>query len=287
MKSPSVSLFIILFFILIQEAKALPISLQEAISKKMVKAVISGRGSDDSRKNSSTYYGPCLTLDLQSLSRVKITIELENGRFLETIDTTEQRMIVTREEQISILPGQKGYILVYAMCTQMHDHAPAKGSLLALGPMADGNLLQLTRFIGKKNYQGLAAQEAIWVITDNNDLGSIYSNNTEELQQLQQLVSELTGKVIPPAPHRIEYAEGIVTGEIIFKNEKPETYTLIIVNEAGETLGTFFDNETTMQPTVTTLHWKFRYKGFPKGVYYVKLKTLNDGEIASRPVVIN
>jgi hypothetical protein len=269
------------------ESKAGPISLQQAIIKKLVKAVISGRVPDTSHNYLSSYYGPCLTLDLQNLSRNNLTIELENGRFLETADTSEQRMIVTQQEVISMLPGHKKSIQVYAMCTQMHDRPPGSKSLLALGPMADGKLLQLVQFIGRNKFQSLSGQEAIWVVTDNNDLGSIYSGNAHELQQLQQFVSGLTKKIIPPAPHRIEYANGMVSGEIVFENKKKETYSMLMINEAGETIGIFFENKTIERPMITTLTWRFRFKGFTKGVYYVKLLTAQKEIIASRPVVID
>jgi hypothetical protein len=131
---------------------------------------------------------------LENLSQKSLSLILENGRFLETLDSNEQRMIVTREMLISIFPGKKRTYPVYAMCTQMHDAAPGSNSLLAMGPMATGGLLQLTRFIGTKNYQDHTGQEAIWAITDNNDLSHIYSNNAQELKEILQLVSQLTGK---------------------------------------------------------------------------------------------
>jgi len=275
-----------LFMILSVHANA-GISLAEALKKGLVKATLQGSNRDSTRNFLSSYYGPCLTLSVQSMSKSTLSLTLENGRLLETNDSTEQRMVVTRDELITLQPGKNKRIQVFAMCTQMHDRSPGKESLLALGTMAEGNLLDMARFIGKKNYQSLAGQEAIWVITDNNDIGSIYSGNETELKDLQQMASKLTGKPVPKAPHRIDYADGSVSGEIVFDNKQKESYTLFIEDEAGELIIAFFEDRIIERPMYTTLSWRFRYKGFPKGIYYVKLVTKNKDLVASRPIVVD
>jgi len=288
MKARSFSSIMLLFLFMILSVQAnAGISLTEALKKGLVRATLQGSDRDSTRNFLSSYYGPCITLLVQSMSKSALSINLESGRLLETIDSTEQRMVVTRDELITLQPGKNKRIQVYAMCTQMHDRSPRKESLLALGTMAEGNLLEMTRFIGNKNYQSLAGQEAIWVITDNNDLGSIFSTNETELKELQQMASRLTGKPVPKAPHRIDYADGSVSGEIVFDNKQKESYSMFIEDEAGEVIIAFFEDKTIERPMHTTLTWKFRYKGFPKGVYYVKLITKNKNLVASRPIVVD
>lgn len=265
----------------------LEISLSDAISKGLVKAAITAKSPDSSSNFASSYYGPCLQLDLFSLTNTTLSLRLEAGRFMETADTNEQRMILTQEELIVLQPRREKGIRLFAMCTQMHDHSPGTESALTLNSMADGNLLTMARFISKNKFQSLAAQEAIWVITDNNDIGSIYSVNTEEMNALQSLVCKLTGKLPPPAPHSIFYASGMVSGEIVFENKQKETYSFLMMNETGEKIGTFFEGKTIDKPIVTTLTWRFRFNGFPKGIYYVKLLDSKNKEVVSRPVVIN
>jgi len=262
---------------------ATPVSIREAVARGWVKALIS---ADSLQSTGSSHYGQCLRLQLTNLGKSPLNLLLENGRFLETADTNEQRMIVTRQELISLQGGKMKSIPVYAMCSQMHDRSPGETSALSPGPMAEGNLLTLTRFLEKHNIQGQAGQEAVWVITDNNDIGSIYLPDEHELKLLQEMVSSLTGKPVPKAPHRIEFSDGSVSGTIVFDNQGKETYTLSLFNESGEVLLTFFEEKTIETPMHTTLNWKFRYKGFPKGVYYVKLHTEQQVLVASRPVII-
>jgi hypothetical protein len=195
-------------------------------------------------------------------------------------------MVITLDRLIVLQPSAKKTLDLFAMCTQMHDRSPGKESLLTLGNMAEGNLLSMAQFISSNNFQSQAAQQAIWVLTDNNDPGSIYSGNKEEMDKLQSLVCRLTGKMPPPVPHSIFYSSGMVSGEIIFDNKHSETYSFVMMNEAGEKIGTFFENKTISQPMLTTLTWRFRFKGFPKGVYYVKLLNSVNESVVTRPVVI-
>lgn len=262
------------------------ISLGDAVQKGLVKAIIA-TDSDDSSHFLSSYYGPCLRLNLESKVKTKLNLFLEAGRYLESSDSAEQRMVVTQEELIVLLPGKKVSISLFAMCTQMHHRPPDKESKLVLGPLAEGNLLAFAQFISKNKFQSLAGQEAVWVITDNNVIGSIFSDNADEMNQLQTFVCKLTGKIQPTAPHRICYASGVVSGEIVFENKQKETYSFKMMNEAGEKIGTFFEGKTIDKPIVTTLTWRFRFNGFPKGIYYVKLLDSKKKEVVSRPVVIN
>lgn len=283
--SKALSMFILL--IICTNTKGAELSLAEAINKGQVKALIAARTDDTAKDFLSSYFGPCLRVDLHNLTKTRIQILIESGRFVEPSDSTEQRMMFTHDELITLEPGKKKSLNTYAMCTQMHDAAPGKESLLALGNMADGNLLSLAQFISKNNIQSQAAQQAIWVITDNNGLGSIYSQNTYEMNKLLSIVSKLTGKLPPPVPNSIFYSSGLVSGEIVFENKQRETYSFYMVNEKGEKIGTFFENKLLTQPMVTTLTWRFRFKGFPKGVYYVNLFNSRNEVVVSRPMVID
>lgn len=281
-------LFALIFLLFIGIAgKAAEITLAEAIHKGFVKAILTGNPGDSSKVLLSSYYGPCLRLNLQSQAKTTLNLRIECGRFLATADTNEQRMMITHDEMITLRPAGKISMNLYAMCTQMHDHAPDKESLLVLGGLAEGNLLTVARFIGKNNFQSQAAQQAVWVITDDNEVGNIYSENTDEMNQLQKLICELTGKRRPVASHSIVYSSGMVSGEIVFENKHHETYSFVMMDEAGGRIGTFFENKTIDKPTVTTLTWRFRFKGFEKGVYYVKLIDSGNKVVVTRPVVIN
>ena len=59
-----------------------------------------------------------------------------------------------------------------------------------------------------------------------------------------------------------------------------------LFNEAGEVIVTFFEEKPIDRPLHTTLNWRFRYQGFPKGMYYVKLVNKKQEIISNRPVIV-
>ncbi len=263
-----------------------PESLLEAIRTGKVKAVIRERVPDSTSQLNNSYYGPCMDLALRNFSGRKLSLSLESGSFLQPADTSEQRMMVTLDQLISLDPGSNRRLKVYAMCTQMHHRSPGRESLLSMTKLAEGNLLELARFISKNRLQDDAAQQAVWVLTDNNDMANIYGN-VNEMKLLIDFVSKLTGKPKPAVQQQIEYASGIVSGEILFENSSPESYTLVLLDEEGTLIATYFENREIDRPVWTTLSWKFRYKGFPKGVYYVRLTNREQQLVASRPVIVD
>jgi hypothetical protein len=262
------------------------ISLAQAIRSGLVTAVFSGRKPDTSNPAASRYYGPCIALTLKSKHRQKLDLILESGRFLQPDDTLEQRMMVTREQLISLDPGRSRSLNVYAMCTQMHHQSPGSGTLLSPGSLADGNLLTLALFISRNNLQGSAGQQAVWVLTDENEISNIYGEE-KGAKQLLEFVAKLTGKPIPKSPQVMLYSDGEISGEINFENKVPDFFSMYLVNGVNEKLMTYFENQEVSRPTRNTLKWRFRYKGFPKGVYFIRVINKAQQVIVIRPVIIN
>jgi len=73
-----------LFMILSVQSNA-GISLTEALKKGLVKATLQGSKRDSTRNYLSSYYGPCITLSVQSMSKSALNLNLESGRLLETL----------------------------------------------------------------------------------------------------------------------------------------------------------------------------------------------------------
>lgn len=267
-------------------ASAESITLTEAIKKGVVKISIIAADRDTLRPFSS-YYGACLKLKMISSSSQTMSIKIENGYFLQPADSNDQRMIITKEELISLSPKQKKSLNLYAMCTQMHHSSPDELSQYALASKSEGSLFDLIQLIDKNNYQSGAAQHAIWTLTDGSDISSIYSDNEKELTDLQGFISKITGKSIPRSRNPLNYSSGSVNGAISWENKTAQTLTFYIRSENGNKEVTFFEKQNFIKPALNTLNWKFSFKGFPKGVYYVVLEDLKGTEIAIRPFIVN
>lgn len=272
-----------------QKAFSIPaetITLNDAIKKGVVKVSILAADRDTLIPFSS-YYGACLKIKIISSSSQTMNIKVENGYFLQPADSNDQRMIITKEELITLSPKQKKSLNLFAMCSQMHRSSPDESSQYMLASKSVGPLYDLIQLIDKKNYQSDAAQHAIWALTDSSDISSIYSNNFTELEDLQGFVAKVTGKPIPQSRNPLNYSSGAVHGSISWENKIAQTLTFYIRSENGNKEVTFFEKQNFVKPAINTLNWKFSFKGFPKGVYYVVLEDLKGSEIAKRPFIVN
>lgn len=261
------------------------ITLKDAMAKGLVKISIVAADTD-TLKPFSSYYGSCLKINLLSSSAKTMTVKIENGYFLQPADSLDQRMIVTKEELITLNPKQKKSVKLFAMCTQMHHSSPDELSKYSLASKSNGPLYDLIQLIDKKSYQSDAAQHAIWVITDSSEISSIYSDNETELSELQSFVAKATGKPIPRSRNPLNYSSGSVSGAISWESNSNQTLSFYIQAEDGKREVTFFEHQLFSKPALNTLNWKFSFKSFPKGVYYVLLEDTKGTEIAKRPFIV-
>jgi len=278
--------FIALLFCLISiTSKGDTISIKQAMEMKMVKVTLSKSKSSENTGNfNSSYTGNCITMSIENLTDKNVKVFLEAGRFMEPSDTTEQRMMVTHEQMIALYKKQKKEIPVYAMCSEMHDSAPDSLSVFAMGNKAESNLLTLAQLISKNNWQDMAAQSAIWAITDGNDYSDIYSDNKSEMTSLREFIKKTKGITTPELPQGnsvfsintesentyLKYNKGEVSGSFEFTIKSDLNLSMILYNDKGEEVRKSLMNYT-FKKGINTLTYTYTYFGVPLGNYYVKL----------------
>lgn len=260
------------------------LTLSSALKNKLITLNISGADKDDTTGYYSRYTGDCMEIEIINLSGKSIKVYLEAGRFFEPEDTTIQRMIVTREQMIALEKGSKKKMNIYAMCSQMNNSSPKSTTSFILGKMAEGKLLELAQLISKNNFQGQAAQSAIWALTDNNDLYDIYSDNASEMIMLKNFVRKAKGlpenavsnsessfelKTESPATF-VKYGTGTVSGSFQFKLKKDTPLNLFLYNEKGELARKSLENQI-FKSGQNTLKFEFHYTHFPVGNYRLKM----------------
>jgi hypothetical protein len=249
---------------------ATALSVEEAAKKGLVKLSIKGKGG---------YTGDVIELKVQSLVSQKLDLKLEAGRRLDSKKEDEQDILVTQAQQFALNGGQNKTLNVTGMCCQAHNHAPSVKSYYAVGKMADSNLVKLAAYIDKNHYYtNYSAQQAVWVVSDDNSLGSICDDEKEIRDSLRGFVSKLTGKKIPP--YTISYQggdDGSAMGratriEGLFEYDLPMNChaTMFICNERGETVQTIFENLASERGDYK-IFYTFRTKELPQGTYYARV----------------
>ncbi len=253
------------------------ISLEDALKKGFIKLHIKSKGG---------YTGEVIEMKIKNTGNSNLDFKLETGRRLDSKNNAEQDILITQPQQFSLCSNQIKTINVFGMCCQAHNSCPHENSEYTIGTMPDSNLIKLAIFIDKnKYYTNFTAQQAVWVVSDNNSLGSITDGNKFDVTNLRNYVSKITGKVIPP--YEIAYQrqnDRDVMGrakaiEGTFDYSLPENahVTIAIYNENGVLVQSFFEN-IEHQKGDYKLYYKFRTINLPQGTYYARMNTT--GEIA-------
>lgn len=276
--------FLMVFLISFQ-ISATTYTLKDAVDKKLISCSF-GTASRDTNVWRPSYYDKCMNVRIQNLSKSYFTVSLETGFFIQPEDSGYQRMIITQDELISMAPSKKVSRDLYAMCTQMSNHGPIDEMKYALASKAEGSLLGLVQLINTKHYQSDAAQNAVWVLTDGSSIGNIYSDNAAELKDLQNFVTKATGLIVPKEPNVIKYNSGVVNGTIYWESLEKQTLSLFLMRQDSTLEYAFFEKKV-FNAAQQTLNWKFTYKGFPAGVYYVMLIDDKQKIISKRPFIVN
>jgi hypothetical protein len=245
-------------------------TVEEAAKKGLVKIVIKGKGG---------YTGDVIQLKVQNLTGSPISLKVEAGRRLDSQDDSQQDLLVTRQENFVLASKQEKSYTIYGMCCQAHNAAPKLNSVYKVGKMADSNLVKIASFIDKnKYYSDYTAQQAVWVISDNNSIASIEDGKEEDVKKIRKYVSEITGKPIPS--YTIVYKqqdERSVLGRAM-KVEGVFSYSLNIDNHVTVAI---YDSQGKMVQLICeryahargeyTLHYIFNSSKVPAGTYYTRL----------------
>lgn len=186
---------------------ATKLTLAEAINKKLVSVNMRGAEPDSTFKGEySSHYGPCLALEVVSLSPDDLNLALDYGYKLEPADTSFQTMMVTQSLFVNLAPKQKKNYRIYAMCTEASQAGPNPKMAFKLGHRTYGHLLEMAELLHRKKYQGNAAQDAVWCLTDNHDISSIYSMDTAMMFDLRRQVAKAKGMLMSKV-YEIEKSE--------------------------------------------------------------------------------
>lgn len=221
------------------QAKLPTYSLTDAIKKKLITVEI--KGADQTQPNSSGHYGKCIQMEITNLTTQRFKLQLDAGQQFEPGDSSIQNMMVTEGELFVFTPKKHRKEYINAMCVQKHDGGPNATVNFSMGSMSDGHLLGIAQLLDKHKYFNSTAQDAVWCISDGENISSITGDDPKMVQILQKFVSEATGQPIPkryptsqkPRPQRRERTERIDKHNIVFEWVTSKEYktTLVVLNK--------------------------------------------------------
>ncbi len=252
------------------------LSVQEAEKKGLIKLSFKGKGG---------HTGNVIEMKIKNLTNHLLDLNIEAGRILDSRKQDEQDLLVTMPQTFAVNGNQEKSVSVFGMCCQAHNASPELNSEYGVGKMADSVLIKLARFINEnKKHTSFAAQEAVWTISDNYSLASIYGSDEKEESLFKKFVSTLTGRPIPT--YNITYLREnnrSVSGHAstvqgIFKYVVPHDgkVTIAIYDSNGKLVQTFVSNYFHEKGDCK-LYYTFNTRELNSGTYYAKM--MMDGAV--------
>ncbi len=255
------------------EGKSLKMNLQEAMDKKMVKTVVVSLGK---------YQGYCIRMSLSNLTKDSLTILVEPGRRLNSVDDKNQDILVVRELLVKLKKLEKSSFDLYGFCCQASNHCPQKEAKYEINVMADTNLVKVARYLNGCNLGSNAEQEAVWAVSDNRSAATIGSGNDTLLVPLRQLVADVKGEVLPWYTLIMQnylYSNGLIAstpkqlkGKVRYSLENDQYVTLSVCDEKGMSVGIFLC-QWLKACSNKAYFLDLPINGLEKGKYVVKLSS--------------
>lgn len=172
------------------------LSIEDAVKRNMISCAIESKGG---------HTGNCVNMSVKNLTSNKLIVRLESGRNLVSLDTNSQDILVVKEELFVLNPSQNQQKEIFGFCSESHKSEPNKLDLFTIGEMKDKNIVKLTQHLAANKYPISAMQDAIWSLTNNRPVASIFHTNRDSIENLQEFVSQFTKSMSPW--YSIEYTE--------------------------------------------------------------------------------
>lgn len=268
----AITVFVLVMSLQLQ-AKHQKMNLQKAIDLKLVKAEAKSLGG---------YQGFCVRMNLKNLSSDSLTVFVEAGRRLNSLDDNNQDILITQQEIIAMKKLEDKAFNVKCYCCQANNHSPFAGAKYDVNKLADSNLVNLARYLNTNKFEANVEQQAIWAISDKKSTANIASVNDSLLLPLKQLVANLKGEKLPwysMITKTVLYTGGdmktyplYLRGKLNYSNDKEDYVSLYVFDEKGMPVCEI--KSQWLLPCVNKdYELNIPVKGLAKGKYSIELKT--------------
>jgi hypothetical protein len=150
-------------------------------------------GNDD-----GTHYMNPIMLNIENKESGPVLLHIPVGFLFASVDSFVQDMIVTQEQWIALLPGEKKKQPLQAMCTQSYNSGPSASSQYKAKGMARGSWVELSQFIAQKSYNNSEGQMAMWALTSGMALEEIGGWEADRVNEITAFTAGLLKKDPPP-----------------------------------------------------------------------------------------
>lgn len=226
----------------------------------------------------SGHEGECVMITIRNISGDTSFILLEPGRILQSIDTSVQDILITREERLVLAPGAQQKFTAFGFCSQATLSSPDSAEVFSMGKMADSSLISLAIFLNENEnkFPVDAIQQAVWCISDNYSIMDIYGEDLASINELRNYVADLKGldHVLSSNNDQTPYWRSIyhythtVSGEIEVYFASDCLANILIIDREGKEY-----KSLAKQKSYKAGYYRFTFSftttDWPKGEYFI------------------
>jgi hypothetical protein len=221
-----------------------------------------------------------LNVTLENKTDDSLKVWIEPGRRFVAKDSVYQDWFIGDERMITIIPMGTVEQDLLGFCCQVHDRGPADRAKFEIGYMAPDTWIQLATLISQNDFPRAASQHAVWCLSDNLPVSSIYCEDETKVRPLRELVANIKGEQIPW--YMLTYQKDTtrlfsniperLLGTVQYYLRNSAVVTINVRSSTGEVV-TVLANESGLGPGMHKLPVDLNVKGWPKGNYEVMIYT--------------
>lgn len=258
------------------------IPIQGALKTGKVKVILTSNGK--------SMVDGMITAQIESVSMSILELQIPVGVHLISGEDERQNLILVHEELFTLSPKEIKVLHLKGMCIEASNSSPGSDIVYTFGELAHGDLLSCAQMIYKNKVINSCGQEAIWVFTDNHDVGWIDAESENELS-LRQFVADKKGVKNPwfttahkggnnqlsrsynpmqPTTPYYDMSGAEIKGDFVWSQSAKMKLTFAVYDGSGNVLRKFFENKDFDKGEFT---FKFFYKTTQglRGSYFAKV----------------
>lgn len=178
-------LFLAILVFSFQNNEVETITLDEALDRKIVKISARGNGS---------FSGGSVALELESTFFGIYNIKIEAGNVFRAIDPTIQDQFIPDEIVFEVKGRTTKTYTINGFCCERENGAPDATTVFKYMKMDRPELLKLCNLTNRKNFDNRTLQNAVWAVSDNYDISTIYNKEDPRVTTLRKNICILTNQ---------------------------------------------------------------------------------------------
>ncbi|MBL0126700.1 MAG: hypothetical protein IPP83_04410 [Flavobacteriales bacterium] len=237
--------------------------------------------------------GECLKVEVRNRSTGPIQTSIPVGWVFTSQEPEVQDLIVVREEVIALGGGASRSVTCRAFCCEASGTGPDVGEAYRNGRPASEKLTAVAMAVARGDFPNGIAQNAIWVLSDGNDIESMGAMDSTAQDTLRLAVSRISGQPVPLYSLKYAEEEGRVCSQrpasihrrIRYDAPAGTEFTAVVLDRNGRVVRVLHDHEW-LEPGSHTIDFQLDVHDWPPGTYAIHAHSADRAGVHRMPFTL-